>query len=100
MNQQNKYGTRTERKSGWDKAAVIVQAVGALAIFVSLIGLFIGVRQFNEQQATNAAQLMNQQNQATLDKYLDDMSALVLTYHLTNSKPSATIRAVAVARTA
>jgi hypothetical protein len=34
-----------ERKSGWDKAAVIVQAVGGLAIFVSLAALFIGVRQ-------------------------------------------------------
>jgi hypothetical protein len=86
-------------KSGWDKAAVIVQAVGAFAIFISLAGLFIGIRQFNEQQTVNAAQLTDQQNETTLDEYLDDMSTLVLTYNLASPKSSVPVRAIAIART-
>jgi len=62
--------------------------------------LFIGVRQFNEQQKTNAADLLNQQEQATLDKYLDDMSALVITSGLPTSSPDSPITAIAIARTA
>jgi Pentapeptide repeats (8 copies) len=88
-----------ERKSGWDKAAVLVQAVGGLAIFVSLAALFIGIRQFNEQQKVNTAQLLEQQRQATLDGYLNEMSGLVLTDRLTHSKPGAPVRAIADART-
>jgi hypothetical protein len=88
------------KKSGWDKASVVVQAVGGLAIFVSLAALVIGVRQFNEQQRENAAQQLNQQRQATLNGYLNAMSGLVLQYHLTKSPPGAPVRAVAVARTA
>jgi uncharacterized protein YjbI with pentapeptide repeats len=91
---------REEKKSGWDKASVIVQAIGGLAIFVSLAGLFIGVRQFNEQQRTNAADLVNQQHHATLDKYLDDMSNLVLNKQLITSGPNSPITAIAIARTA
>jgi len=87
-------------KSGWDKAAVIVQAIGALAIFVSLGGLFIGIRQFNEQQASNAATEVNQQDQSILEEYLDDMSSLILTDHLAEPGSSATVRALALARTA
>lgn len=91
---------RGEKKSGWDKAAVIVQAIGGLAIFVSLAALFIGVRQFNEQQGTNAKNLVNQQHQATLNTYLDDMSDLVLNHQLTTSGPNSAITAIAIARTA
>lgn len=90
---------QAEGKSGWDKAAVVVQAIGAFAIFVSLAGLFIGVRQFNEQQKINAAQLQNQQYQATLDAYINDMSTLILTYHLTDPKSTASDRAIAIAQT-
>lgn len=94
-----KRGTTPAAKSGWDKAAVLVQAVGAFVIFISLASLFISVRQFNDQQETNAAQLVNQQNQATLDEYLDDMSTLVLQYHLADPNSGAAVRAIAVART-
>ena len=87
-------------KTGWDKAAVLVQAIGAFAIFVSVAALVIGVLQFNEQQRTSAAQLLDQQRQATLNGYLNDMSALVLKDNLTGSKPRAPVRAIAVARTA
>lgn len=88
-----------EKKPGWEKTGVVVQAVGALAIFVSLAGLLIGVQQFNRQQKTNAAQLLNQEYQATLDQYLNDMSDLVLTQHLADPTSSAPVRAIAVART-
>lgn len=91
---------RPERKSGWDKAVVIVQAIGALAIFVSLAGVYIGVRQFNAQQKANAEDQLNQQRQATLNGYLDDMSALVLTDGLATAKPGSSVTAIAVARTA
>ena len=91
---------RAAKKSGWDQASVIVQAVGGLAIFVSLAGLFIGVRQFNEQQQTNAANLVNQQHQTTLNTYLDDMSDLVLNHMLATSGPNSAITAIAIARTA
>jgi len=91
---------RAGKKSGWDKAAVIVQAIGGLVIFVSLAGLFIGVRQFNEQQKTNAADMLNQQHQATLDEYLNDMSDLVLSHGLATAGPDSPITAIAIARTA
>jgi hypothetical protein len=90
----------TEKKSAWDKAAVIIQAIGGIAIFISLAGVFISVREFNEQQKTNAADLTNQQNEATLDEYLDDMSTLVLDHKLTSASPDSPIAAIAVARTA
>jgi uncharacterized protein YjbI with pentapeptide repeats len=91
---------RAEKKSGWDKASVIVQAIGGLAIFVSLAGLFIGVRQFNAQQKGNAKELVDQRHQTTLDKYLDDMSDLVLNHQLATSSPASPINAIAIARTA
>jgi uncharacterized protein YjbI with pentapeptide repeats len=91
---------RAENKSGWDKAAVIVQAVGGLAIFVSLAALFVGVRQFNEQQRTNAADQVNQQHQTTLNTYLDDMSDLVLNHKLATAGPNSEVAAIAIARTA
>lgn len=89
-----------EKKSGWDKASVIVQAIGGLAIFVSLAALFIGVRQFNEQQQANAADQLTQQHQQTLNTYLDDMSDLVLNHKLTTMGPDSTVAAIASARTA
>jgi uncharacterized protein YjbI with pentapeptide repeats len=89
-----------EKKSVWDKASVVVQALGGLAIFVSLAGLFIGVRQFNQQQTTNAADQLNQQHQQTLNTYLDDMSDLVLNHKLTTMGPDSAVAAIAIARTA
>jgi len=81
----------------------VVQAIGAFAIFVSLAGLFIGIRQFNEQQASNAAAEVNQQNQGILEEYLDDMSSLILNDDLAKPSSSPTgvaVRALALARTA
>lgn len=89
-----------EKKSGWDKASVVVQAIGGLAIFVSLAGLFIGVRQFNEQQQANAADQLTQQHQQTLNTYLDDMSDLVLNHKLITMGPDSAVAAIAIARTA
>jgi hypothetical protein len=94
------HADRAENKSGWDKASVMVQAVGALAIFVSLAGLIVGVWQFNQQQVTNARDQLDRQHQATLDKFLDDMSDLVLNHQLTSSGPDSPITAIAIARTA
>jgi hypothetical protein len=89
-----------EQKSGWDKAGVIVQAIGGLAIFVSLAGLFIGIRQFNDQQKMSAAELVDQQHQTTLNDYFDDMSDLVLNHKLISLGPDSSIAGIAVARTA
>ena len=92
--------SRVEKKSGWDKASVIVQSIGGLAIFVSLAGLYIGVHQFNDQQQINAKNLAIQNDQATLDKYFDDMSDLVLNHKLTSAGPDSSIVGIAIARTA
>lgn len=86
-------------KTLWDKASVVIQAFGALGILVSLIGLAVTVHEFDVQQTSNAAQALDQQRQDTLNEYLDDMSALVLQYGLTTSKPNSPTRAIAVART-
>ena len=88
--------TGAATKTGWDKA----QVIGTFAVFVSIAGLLIGVFQFNKQQQTSAKQLLDQQRQATLNGYFDDMSALVLQYKLTESKSGAPVRAIALARTA
>jgi uncharacterized protein YjbI with pentapeptide repeats len=77
----------------------VVQAIGALAIVVSLAGLFVTVRQFNEQQRTNAEDQVNQQRQTTLDQYFDSMSDLILNHSLATSG-SASTTAIAIARTA
>jgi pentapeptide repeat protein len=92
--------SRAEKKSGWDKASVLVQSIGGLAIFVSLAGLYIGVHQFNDQQRTNAKNMTIQYDQNTLDKYFDDMSDLVLNHKLTTASPDSSIVGIAIARTA
>jgi uncharacterized protein YjbI with pentapeptide repeats len=97
-------------KSRWDKATVIIQAVGAVAIIIPLIALFVSISEFSqqqkdsaaatlEQQRVSAAAALDQQRQATLSGYLDDMSVLVLQDKLPMSKPSDPIRAIADART-
>ena len=89
----------TASKSAWDRATVFIQAFGALAILVPLIALFVSIRQFNVQQQNNAAAMLDQQRQATLSGYLDDMSVLVLQDKLPESKPGDPVRAIASART-
>src|SRR5215468_9867614 len=58
---------RAKKNSGWHKASVVAQGIGGLAIFVSLAGLLIGARKFNDQQEENAAHPVNRQRQTTLD---------------------------------
>lgn len=57
------------------------------------------MHQFNLQQKSTAAQTLDQQRQATLNGYFDDLSTLVLQYDLPKSKPDNPIRAIAKART-
>ena len=81
-----------------------------LTILIAVAGLLWGVYQFNAQQLTSAqmqarqeaaiaAQTLDQQRQNILDSYLDRMSDLLLTYHLSSSKPGDEVRALARART-
>jgi hypothetical protein len=87
------------KKTAWDKAAILIQAIATLAIIVPLIALYESIHQFDVQQGANATQILDQQRQATLSGYLDDMSALVLQDKLPSSKPGDPVRAIAEART-
>lgn len=51
------------------------------------------------QVAANAAQTLDQQHQTMFDTYLDQMSDLLLIYHLQASKQGSPVRAIAEART-
>jgi uncharacterized protein YjbI with pentapeptide repeats len=97
-------------KKGWDKASVISQVIGALAIPISIIVLIVQIGQFNTQQQSNSQTAMkqfqqteqlaqNQQYQTTLDTYLDRMSDLLLKSNLAVSKPGDEVQALAEART-
>jgi uncharacterized protein YjbI with pentapeptide repeats len=88
-----------KERRAWDKAAVIIQAIASLAILVSIAGLWVGAKQFSEQQKATAAQTLDQERQATLSGYLDQMSTLVLQDNLRKSKFGAPVRAIADALT-
>jgi hypothetical protein len=92
-NAKGKKGTR------WDRAGVIFQGISAIAVPVSIVVLIVGVFQFKSQQHSTAEQALNQQRQATLENYLNDISSLVLTYRLSGPKPEPGARELAVART-
>ena len=92
-------GTGFSGKTRWDWLQLLTQIIGAFAIPISIFGLFISVIQFNQQQSSNAQQALDQQQQTTLETYLDHMSDLLLTDKLKESKPGAEARAVARART-
>jgi uncharacterized protein YjbI with pentapeptide repeats len=90
----------SKKKTGrWDKAGVIFQGISAIAVPVSIAVLVVGVFQFKSQQKATADQALNQQRQATLANYLNDISALMLNYDLLNSKPRSPAVELAVART-
>ncbi|SRR5258708_4434468 len=93
---KHKKRTGFEDKTRWDQLQLLAQVVGAFAIPLSIIGLIIGVWQFNAQQAANQAQALDQQHQTTLDTYLDRMSDLLLMDHLRTNSDA---QALAVART-
>ena len=66
---------------------------------MSVAALALGVWQFKQQQASTAAQTLDQQRQDAINQYYDDMSTLVLQDGLGTSKETASVRAIAEART-
>src|SRR5437762_2648110 len=64
-------------KTIWDKVSVIIQGIGALAIPISIIVLVVQIMQFNTQQQLTQQQALDQQEQATLQTYFDDMTKLL-----------------------
>ena len=83
----------------WDKTSVVFQGIAAFAIPVSVVALFVGVYQFKQQQKEATSQALNQQYQATLNNYINDISALTLYHQLSHSPPGSPVGAIAVART-
>ncbi len=71
----------------------------SLSVLIAAATLLWSVIQFNAQQAASAAQTLDQQQQTTLETYLDRMSDLLFTQHLATSKPEDEVRQVARART-
>lgn len=61
-----------------DRVTLISQIASAVAVMVSIFALAFGVKQFNDQQATNQSQALQQQYQTTLDTYFDRMQELLL----------------------
>lgn len=96
-----KKGTGFEDKTRWDWLQLIIQAVGAFAIPISIIVLIVNVNQFNAQQSANATQALEQQRQTTLDTYLDRMQELLLQKpnDFKAYKPGDQYQAIAEART-
>jgi len=90
---------RNQKKELREWVNSFIQAAGAIAVVVSLVGLIINIRQFNQQQQAAENSARDQRNQATLDAYIDQMSTLLLQYHLTNTGQGDPTRAVAQART-
>lgn len=94
----------------WSKRAEVAQVLGLIAIPISIIVLLVSIYQFEDAQRTTARQALSQQEasarqqldeqrQATLAGYLDQMSVLILDHHLLNSLPGDAVRALAVADT-
>ena len=107
---KRKKRTGFEDKTSWDRLLLCAQVVGAFAIPLSIIALIIGVWQFNaqqifdnqrtaEQRQAEFQNLKDQQQQTTLETYLDRMSDLLFTQHLNTSKIGDEVRQVARART-
>jgi uncharacterized protein YjbI with pentapeptide repeats len=105
-----RFQTGFSGKTSRDRIQLLLQVIGAFAIPISIIGLFIGVIQFNAQQHSNAQQslqqqqhdtrqALDQQQQSTLETYLDRMSDLLFTDKLAESKQGDEVRSVARART-
>lgn len=99
-----------QNKTLLDWLDLIIKAIGAFAIPVSIIALLIGVWQFNtqqnydnqrtlEQSQAEFRNLKDQQQQTTLETYLDRMSELLFTQHLATSQPGGEASQAARART-
>jgi uncharacterized protein YjbI with pentapeptide repeats len=109
---------KREEKRKWTKALAKFFKVWAtpLTVLIAIAGLLWGVYQFNAQQRTDSQTAVRQQNlaltqeasaqkqardqqeQTTLDAYIDRMTDLLLTYHLA-SKPANDVRVIARVRT-
>ncbi|SRR5216683_2269359 len=84
-------------KTGWDWMQVLLQLLGVVAIPLAIA---IGTAYFSFQQNQTSMQLADdQQQEATLKSYLDDISDLLLNHNLRNSKPGDEVRQVARERT-
>ncbi|MBV8694358.1 MAG: hypothetical protein JO183_02605 [Ktedonobacteraceae bacterium] len=83
-------------KTLWDWLPLLIQLIGAIAI---PIGLLVGVTQFNLQQTNDRQKSTDEQQQTTLQDYLDHMSNLLLQEHLRESKSGDVVRQVAEAQT-
>jgi Pentapeptide repeats (8 copies) len=87
------------RHGDWNKRAQVAQVVGVIAIPISVIVLIYSIYQFGVTQRNAAQQELNQQRQATLNSYLNEMSNLILNDHLLTSRPGAPVRTLAIAQT-
>jgi uncharacterized protein YjbI with pentapeptide repeats len=95
-------------KTGWDWLQMLIQLLAALAIPIAIA---VGTQWFSYQQSqiseANSAQqhlfdqqaALDQQREATLKTYLDDMANLLLSNKLRESQPRDEVRNVARART-
>jgi hypothetical protein len=95
------------RKTLQDWLQLVLLVIGAIAVPASIL---VGVWQFTTQQKTSAqmqatqvaasaAQTLDQQRQATLVGYLDEMSNLLLMHDLQTAKQGSPVLAIAQART-
>lgn len=108
LTKKTREGPPEKTVSDW--VAWSAQVAGTGTLIISVIALAIGVYQFKAQQSDSAqmqatqvavtqAQTLDQQRQATLVGYLDDMSNLLLTYHLGEPYEVSGARPIAQART-
>src|SRR6266446_1431091 len=70
-------------KTLWNWIKLLFQAIAAVAIPISII---VGLTQFNAQQVANQAQALNQQEETTLQTYIDNIQDLLLNHNLLKSK--------------
>jgi Pentapeptide repeats (8 copies) len=93
----------SSKKTRIEKFSLISQGIGALAtpltIVFAIISLIVSVNQFKMQQAASTMQSLDQQHQATLVGYLDDMSNFLLVNKLSASKRGDEVQELAQART-
>ena len=98
------------KKTVSDWVAWSAQIVAAGAVIVSIVALVIGAYQFKAQQSDSAQmqatqeavsrmQTQDQQQQTTLDTYIDRMSDLLINQHLASPSSKDEVRMIAKART-
>jgi uncharacterized protein YjbI with pentapeptide repeats len=84
-------------KTGWDWLQIVIQLLSALAIPIAIA---VGTSWFSYQQNQTSLQIaQDQQQEATLQSYFDQIATLLLADNLQGSKASDVVREVARART-